>query len=331
MNKARLETRVGLFVLVGLVLLALLLASFSKGVTRFARTYELQLRTTDVGGVKPGAGVLMAGFPIGNVSRLALASNGESVVLMLQIKQQYRVRTNALFVIEQSGFLGDQFVAIYPGPNLTARFFEPGEEAACPPPFNLQQTARDASGFILRIDETARKLDAAIVDIRRLVLNEATLVQVSNTLNSLQAVSRRAVSTVDRVSGLVETNAPLVSESVSNIALFSRQLREFSGNLNTVLENNTGEITNALKSIETSADLLKSLLEDLRDGKGAAGRLLTDEQLAADMAQIAHNLSVTSSNLNQLGLWRLLWKPRTAPAKLPPAESRVRSPNDPFH
>jgi hypothetical protein len=49
------------------------------------------------------------------------------------------------------------------------------------------------------------------------------------------------------------------------------------------------------------------------------------------MAQIARNLSVTSSNLNQLGLWRLLWKPRAAPASPPPGESRVRSPNDPFH
>lgn len=329
MDKARLEIRVGLFVAVGLVLLALLLASFSKGVTRFARTYELQVRTTDVGGVKLGAPVLMAGYPIGNVTRLTLSPNGESVQLTLQIKQQYRVRTNALFVIEQSGFLGDQYVAIFPGPNTTDRFFEPGEEALCPPPFNLQQTARDASGFILRIDETAQKLDAAIMDIRRLVLNEETLVQVSNTLSTLQVVSRRAVAAVDRVSGLVETNAPLVSESVSNIAFFSRELRAFSGQLSVLLETNSGEITNTLKNIESATEVLNSLLADVRAGRGAAGRLLTDEQLAADLGQIAHNLSVTSSNLNRLGLWRVLWKPRT-PATNEPPVGRLRAPNDPF-
>ncbi len=330
MHKSRLELKVGVFVFVGLVLLAALLVSFSKGVTRFARTYDLKLRTTDVGGIKPGASVLMAGFPVGNVAGMLLSSNGESVVLTLRIKQTHRVLTNVTFVIEQSGFLGDQYVAIYPGAGSNGRYFEPGEEAACPPPFNLQQTARDASGFIKRIDATAKKLDAAIVDIRRLVLNEATLVQVSNTLSSLQSASRQAVTTVDNVSGLVETNSPLVSMSVSNLAYSSSRLSHFSGNLDTLLSTNADEITATLKSIESSTELLNSLLRDLRAGKGPAGRLLSDERMSADLAQIARNLSVTSSNLNRLGLWRILWKPKL-PATNPPASGeRLEAPRDPF-
>lgn len=329
MEKARLELKVGVFVLVSLLLLAALLIGFSKGVTRFARTYDLKLRTTDVGGIKRGANVLMAGYPIGNVNGLALSSNGESVILTLQIKLAHRVRTNAIFVIEQSGFLGDQFVAIYPDPDRTARFFEAGEEATCPPPFNLQQTARDASGFIKRIDETARKLDAAIADIRRLVLNEATLVQVSNTLSSLRVASGRAVTTVDNINALVETNAPIISQSVSNVAFFSEQLSLFSGSLNTLLATNADEITTTLQSVEASAVLLKQLLEDLRAGKGPAGRLLGDEQMAANLAQIAQNLSVTTSNLNRFGLWRILWKPKQAATNRPPA-APVMGPKNPF-
>jgi phospholipid/cholesterol/gamma-HCH transport system substrate-binding protein len=329
MDKARLELKVGVFVFVSLLLLAALLVSFSKGVTRFARTYDLKLRTSDVGGIKTGASVLMAGYPIGNVSHLALSSNGESVVLTLQIKQEHGVRTNAIFVIEQSGFLGDQFVAIYPDLDRTARFFKPGEEATCPPPFNLQQTARDASGFIKRLDETARKLDAAIADIRRLVLNEATLVQVSNTLSSLRMASGRAVTTVDNVNALIETNAPLISASVSNLAFFSAQLSQFSGSLNTLLATNADEITTTLQSVEASAALLKQLLEDLRAGKGPAGRLLADEQMAANMAQIAQNLSVTTSNLNRFGLWRILWKPKGAETNRPPAVPAL-GPKNPF-
>ena len=330
MDKARLELKVGVFVLVSLLLLAALLVSFSKGVTRFARTYDLKLRTTDVGGIKRGASVLMAGFPIGNVNRLTLSSNGESVVLTLQIKQEHGVRTNAIFVIEQSGFLGDQFVAIYPDPDRTARFFDPGEEATCPPPFNLQQTARDASGFIKRIDETARKLDAAIADIRRLVLNEETLVQVSNTLSSLRVASGRAVTTVDNINALVETNAPIISQSVSNVAFFSEQLSQFSGSLNTLLATNADEITTTLQSVEASAVLLKQLLEDLRAGKGPAGRLLGDEQMATHVAQIAQNLSVTTSNLNRFGLWRILWKPKVAETNRQPAAPAL-GPKNPFH
>lgn len=330
MDKTRLELKVGVFVLVSLLLLAALLVSFSKGVTRFARTYELKLRTTDVGGLKGGASVLMAGYPVGNVSRLYLSSNGDAVVLTLQIKQEHRIRTNAMFVIEQSGFLGDQYVAIYPGTNFVARFFEPGEEAVCPPPFNLQQTARDASGFIRRIDATAKKLDGAIADIRRLVLNEETLTQVSNTLSNLRVASDRAVSLMDRAGQLVQTNAPTVSLSVSNLAFFSEQLSQFSGNLNLLLAANTNEITGALKSIESTAKLLESLLSDLRAGKGTAGRLLYDEQMSADVARVAQNLSLTTSNLNQLGLWRILWKPKLPATNRAVTGERLEAPHDPF-
>jgi phospholipid/cholesterol/gamma-HCH transport system substrate-binding protein len=329
MEKARLESKDGLFIFVGLVLLAALLVSFSKGVTRFARTYELRLRTTDVGGIKPGAAVLMAGFPVGNMARLTLSSNGESVVLILKIRQEYRIRTNAIFVLEQSGFLGDQYVAIYPGADLTARPFESGEEATCPPPFNLQQTARDASGFIQRLDATARKVDAAIADIRRLALNADTLRQVSNALSRLNATAGRAEATVDRVGGLVETNAPLISLSVSNLAYFSGQLSRFSMELSGLVTNNAGEIEAAVRNVESTSAQLKGVVDDLRAGKGPAGRLLYDEQMAANLAQTVANLSVTTSNLNRLGLWGILWK-RRLPATNPPPAVSFPAPKNPF-
>ena len=66
-NARRYEWRVGVFVLVGLVLLAVLMLQFSKGWDLLTPTYRLTLKTANVGGIKRGAGVLMAGVPIGNV------------------------------------------------------------------------------------------------------------------------------------------------------------------------------------------------------------------------------------------------------------------------
>jgi len=329
METSRLESKVGLFVVVGLALLAALLVSFSKGVTRFSRNYELKLRTTDIGGLKPGAAVLMAGYPVGNVARLSLSPNGESVVLTLKIREEHRIRTNATFVLEQAGFLGDVYVAVYPGEDLSARFFAPGEEATCPPPFNLQQTARDASGFIQRIDHTARRLDETIADIRRLALSEENLHQVSNTLTRLGATARQAEAAVQRVNGLLESNAPTLSHSLSNLARFSEQLSRFSADLNALLTNNAGEIESAVRNVDAASAQLKGVLDDLRAGRGALGRLLADEQMATNLTRIVANLSVTTSNLNRLGLWGILWK-RRVPATNPPAPGALVAPKHPF-
>ena len=330
MQNRSLEWKVGLFVAVGLVLLAGLLVSFSKGVTRFARSYTLYLRTADIGGIKRGAAVLMAGYPIGNVTDLYLDPEAGVARLTLRILQQYRIRTNAVFVIEQSGFLGDQYVAIYPVTNGVARYFEPGEEAECPPPFNLQQTARDASGFIRRIDQTAHRLDATIADIRRLVLNEPNLIQVSNTLDQLGRFSGRAARAMEQVQELLEEQTPSVENALSNLSFATAEFSRFTFQLNRTFENHTNELVRTLRRLDSITAGLEEILQELRAGRGVAGRLLTDEELAAHLRSIAQNLSVTTSNLNRLGLWRVLWKPRPPPEPRPAPPEPLRAPHHPY-
>ena len=54
MDKKRLEWRVGVFVFIGLVGLAALLLQFSKGTSLFKPTYNLYLKSKNVGGLKAG-------------------------------------------------------------------------------------------------------------------------------------------------------------------------------------------------------------------------------------------------------------------------------------
>ena len=120
MDKSRLEIKVGLFVFLGLVLLAALLIMFSKGASLFHGTYELRLHASNVGGLKQRAGVLLAGVQVGTVSTINLADDGRSVTILLKIYNQNKIYHDARFVIEQSGFLGDQYVSVIPTTNCAA-------------------------------------------------------------------------------------------------------------------------------------------------------------------------------------------------------------------
>ena len=81
MSNSRLEWRVGLFVLVGLLLLAALLIQFSKGAAFFRSTYTIILRSENVGGLKPRADVLMSGVRVGSVTAIDLAPDGKTVLI----------------------------------------------------------------------------------------------------------------------------------------------------------------------------------------------------------------------------------------------------------
>jgi len=112
---------------------------------------------------------------------------------------------------------------------------------------------------------------------------------------------------------------------------FSEQLNASAGALRELVATNSPDIEVAVKNIESSSATLKHLLEGVQEGKGLAGKLLEDEEIAANVSQIVSNLSTTTSNLNRSGLWGILWQhkpPRTnAPA---PRHEPMTPPKNPF-
>ena len=330
MSKSRLEWKVGLFVFISLAVLAALLIQFSKGLGLFQSSYEIHLQSRNAGGLKPRADVLMAGVRVGMVSGIKLAPDGKTVTIRLRILSQFDIRTNAHFLLDTSGFLGDQYVAIAPtileGPIFSKTT---PERAEAEPPFNLQEFTRTATGFISRIDDTVRKLDDALMNVTRVVLTPKTLTNLASTIANLHEFSGDAVVAVRNLNALVATNGPSLTRSSSNLASFSLRLNDFADGLNGVLATNSPDLHGAVKNLEASSETLKLLLSEVQAGKGLAGNLLKNEEWTANVSQITSNLSITSSNLNRLGLWGVLWQHK-APRTNAPAHPPLTTPKNPF-
>jgi len=306
-----LEWRVGLFVLIGLVILAGLVIQFSKG-THFGASYTIKMRATNVGGLKRKADVLMSGVKVGLVREINLGPQGTNVSIFLTIFNQYKIYKDARFLIEQSGFLGDQYVSIVPTENK-GPIFGDMDIAEADSPFNMQEVARSAAGFLQRIEETAKKLNDAIGDVRKLLLNENTLTNLAVAVDNMRTVSERALITVDGLNGLVTSNSTAFSKSGSNLVLFTEQLTEFSGGLGSLVDTNRQSINRAVKNLEASTITLTNILIEVQNGNGLAANLLKNDKLATDVSLVASNLSITSSNLNRLGVWGILWKKKAPP------------------
>src|SRR5271154_5507418 len=126
MNNSHIGLKVGIFVAAGLALLAVLVLSFSRGVTFFQSTYTLRIVLPNAAGLKPTADVMMSGVPIGKASGVELASDGRSVVVIASLLSKYKIRTNAMFQIDALGFLGDQYIAVTPSTNQNAAYWQNG-------------------------------------------------------------------------------------------------------------------------------------------------------------------------------------------------------------
>ena len=335
MSKPRLEWRVGIFVVIALALLTGLMIQFSKGTTFFRKTYNIMLHASNVGGLKPRASVLMAGVQVGTVAEIRLGTRGTNVTITLRLFKQYQIYKDARFVLEQAGFLGDQYVAIIATRNEEGIFAD-GDSAQAEAPFNLQEVARAAAGFLIRIDETAARVNIIITNLSQALFNERTLTNLSVTANNLREVSESALLTVNDINRIVGTNELAFAQSGSNLLAFTRRLNEVAEGLGDVVATNSPAVNGAVKNIEDSTKVLKDLADRVKSGQGLAGNVLMNEQLADTVSQIANNLSITSSNLNRLGLWGILWQhkpPKKSPAASvsAPGESagpRIPAPKD---
>jgi phospholipid/cholesterol/gamma-HCH transport system substrate-binding protein len=328
MSESRLQTKVGLFVFIGLVLLASLLLLFSKGTTFQGPAYVLRLKSSNVGGIKPGASVLLSGVSVGRVSQVELDADGRNVTIYVKILQKYRIYPDARFEIEQFGFLGDQYIAVYPGTGR-GRPLEAGAEVPCASPFNMQEAVAKAIETISRVGQAATNLNEAVTDVRRSVLTPETLTSFASAINQFTLLTADALNASSNINAVVAANALPATVAVSNLNSFSSQLTSLGIRLNGFVTNNEADLTAAIKSIEMASGLLTNVLRELQTQSGLAGRLLNDGQLAEQFSQIAQNLAVTSSNLNRSGLWGILWAHKEPRTNAPPPES-LRAPHDAF-
>jgi phospholipid/cholesterol/gamma-HCH transport system substrate-binding protein len=321
MSPSRMEIKVGAFVLLGLVLAGGVAILFSRGMAFYTDTYDLYLKSGNVGGIKVGASVQLRGIQIGNVASAAINPDGRSVTMRLKISSKFKLHRDARFEIEQANFLADQFIAIYPG-NDSGALLKHGDEVQARTPFNMQEAVAVATETITRIGHVSSNLDAALTDVRRLVLTEQKLHGLGASLDRFAATTAEALATVSNLNALVASNTLPVTAAVSNLNAFASQLPPLADYAHELVASNGVAVSTAIRNLETASSVLTNLMAGLQAGRGTAGRLLQDEELAAKLSAVASNLSITTSNLNTRGLWGILWKqkPPPPPKTNPPAK-----------
>lgn len=112
-----LELGTGLFVLLGIGAL-FFLATQTTNLQNLGHgpTYRVTASFGNIGGLKVGASVALAGVQIGRVSNIDLNPKSLEAVVTMQIDKRYdEIPTDSSASILTRGLLGDQYIGITPG------------------------------------------------------------------------------------------------------------------------------------------------------------------------------------------------------------------------
>jgi len=119
------EISVGVFVFVGIIGMSFLALKLGE-VGGFGESgYALQASFDDVGGIRVGADVMIAGVPIGRVRKVELSGRDEAMV-RIHINEGVKITLDAIASIRTKGIIGDRYVRISQGGD--DQYLEPGEE-----------------------------------------------------------------------------------------------------------------------------------------------------------------------------------------------------------
>jgi phospholipid/cholesterol/gamma-HCH transport system substrate-binding protein len=327
--KANKEWKVGLFLAISLVVTAALVINFSKGTNPFTKTTLLHLKTKNVDGLKRNSVVLMAGVPVGSVSAIHLDTDTGWVTLDAKIKAEYKIRGDAKFFIETAGFLGDKYIGVIPGENKLPPL-QNGAEVICQESFDLVRAARSATDLMDELKTVASQITNIVNRIDSKLLDERTLTNLAAGLSNLREISAEASATIAGVNQLILTNTPPINAAIENVVTFSEQLKNAGGDLQNLINTNSVVIDESLANIKKTTESLHNLVAAAEQGKGLAGKLFSDEELASNFSMLSSNLVDVSAKLNRGGLWGILWADKNKnkddgkPTKLKPTLGRNR-------
>ena len=305
--KTKTEWKVGLFLAVSLVVAAALVVNFSKGTNPFTKTTLLHLTTKNVDGLKRNSVVLMAGVPVGKISAIRLDTDTGIVTLDAKIKAEYPIRADAKFFIETAGFLGDKYIGVIPGANELPPLNN-GDIRACEESFDLVRTARSATDLMDELKTVASQITNIVNRIDSKLLDEQTLTNLADGLSNLREISEEASATITAVNQLILTNTPPINAAIENVVTFSEQLKDAGSDLQSLINTNSIVIDESLANIKKTTESLHNLVAAAEQGKGLAGKLFSDEELASNFSMLSSNLVEVSTKLNRSGLWGILWK-----------------------
>ena len=309
--KSKTEWKVGLFIAISLVVAVALVLNFAKGISPLTKTYSLNLTTKNVDGIVRNAVVMMAGVPIGNVSKIKLNTDKSEVTITILIEEEFKIREGSKFHIETAGFLGDKYIGIIPTRNQDAPMLRDGATVPCEESFDLMRVARSTSGVVGQLNTATTQITNIIERIDSKLLDEKTLTDLAAGLRNLRDISENASKTIASVDLLITTNTPPIQQAIGNVVDFSKELKTAGGELRSIIDTNRVVVNESMANIKNTTESLNKLIAAAERGEGLAGKLFADEELAQNIVTLSSNLNEVSVKLNRRGLWSVLWEDKT--------------------
>lgn len=303
------ELRVGLFVLVGLSVLAAGIF-YVTGAGTIGPKYRLITYLPEVSGLANGAPVRLDGVEVGNVESIRLAprvpgkarDRNKNIEVVMRVSKQYEkdILTDSAASLVTEGLLGNRYVNISLG--ITGVPLKDGQEVPGTEEKAMKEVVErsaDLLGNLQALSENVQELITGVKQGKGSLGKILTDDQAYNHLNGILAKGDAMLANVQAGQGTIgklvvsDEMYNKVDKGLDNVNVILTDVRAQKGTIGKLLYDPS--LYDQAKQAMTNGN---AMIGDIRAGKGTLGKLATDDTLYTKLRETTENVANASAKLN---------------------------------
>lgn len=277
------EVKVGLFVMVGIAILAYMTIRLGDFKFGEPKGYEIWAVFDHATGLKKGAPVEMAGIQIGKVERISLYDHRARV--SMRIAATVALSADSAAYIRTRGVLGDKYISVEAGstgaPNL-----KNGQELV---------KARVPTD----LDEVMSKIGSIAADVKDLTGSLKVSLGSPESQRNISESLANIKEITAALKGVVGDNQARLNNVIVNLENFSKDMSQFSGQNKEALSETIQNFRVISGQLDRTITALTSVTEKIDAGQGTIGALVNERDTIDNLNRTLASLKDISRKINE--------------------------------
>ena len=292
------KIKVGIFVVVGTILLVTALYLVGKQQHLFSKNIQLYAVFTDVSGLQLGNNVRYSGVNVGTVSKIEMTAEGKITVEMSVDEKAARfIKKDAVATIASDGLVGSMVVNLVPGDNKAAKPVAAGDRIEIKTKVSVDEILETFS----KTNESAALITSDLAKITHQVVGGKGALGAILSDSLLENDLRRSIAALKRTAegtnrAMAQVNAVIAKinydQSAAAVLLSDPKSRKQIQDVFTNLEKSSQDINKVSKS-------LNEYVTEIKTGKGSLNYITKDETLVKNIDSTVVNVREATDKLNQ--------------------------------
>jgi phospholipid/cholesterol/gamma-HCH transport system substrate-binding protein len=268
------NAKLGLFIFLGSTLLVVLIFLLGNKDQLFTSTFTVKTYFQNTGGLRNGASVRFGGIDVGAVKGVRIVNDGTGrIEISMRIKDEIRpfLKKDSKASIETEGLVGNKVVVITMGTDKAEGIADGGTILATEP-LSFSDIIEETQGIMAYTKDMTKNLSEIVEKINK---GEGTIGKILND-DQLYNAATNLTKSADK------SMVSLTDDMKDVIALFD----------------DLGKgVEDVVRNINTVVTRIDTVLQDVSEGKGLLGSLVSDKgKESQSINQILDNLVIVSED-----------------------------------